>query len=324
MFFVCTQYSTNFAKKSMDSGRQKNSTYKSGLFYALAAYTAWGIFPLYWKMLKSVPAEQILAHRILWSLIFLAIILFILKNRTFISYLRTPRILLTLMLTGALVGGNWGVYIYAINHNHIVDASLGYYMNPLVNISLGVIFIKERLSRLQILAVVFALAGVIWLTFQLGRLPWISIFLAFSFALYGLFRKKANLDSMSGLLVETLLLSPIALIYLVFVNHQGIGAFGHQSALANFLLILGGPITAIPLLWFGKAATRIPLSTLGFIQYLSPSIQLLIGILIFQEPFNHTYFISFLLVWAGLTLFTINLVHEYRKNSRLLKQRLSA
>lgn len=297
--------------------QQNRDTYLSGLFYALACYATWGVFPLYWKMLSDVPAEQILAHRVIWSAVYLVAMLFVLRNRNFLLYLKRPKTLGLLLVTGLLIGGNWGVYIYAVNHNHIVESSLGYYINPLVNVLLGVIFLKERLGKLQIIAVAFALAGVTWLTFHLGRVPWISLFLAVSFALYGLFRKKANLESLPGLLIETLLLSPMALFYLWFVNQQGTGVFLHTSLFTNLLLILGGPVTAIPLFWFGKAATRIPLSTIGFIQYLSPTLQLMIGLLVFHEPFSPVYLASFALVWTGLVIYSVSLMHEYRKRRPL-------
>ena len=293
--------------------QQNRDTYLSGLFYALACYATWGVFPLYWKMLSNVPAEQILAHRVIWSAVYLVAMLLVLRNRNFLLYLKRPKTLGLLLITGLLIGGNWGVYIYAVNHNHIVESSLGYYINPLVNVLLGVIFLKECLGKLQLIAVAFALAGVTWLTFHLGRVPWISLFLAVSFALYGLFRKKANLESLPGLLIETLLLSPMALFYLWFVNQQGTGMFMHSSLFTTILLMLGGPVTAIPLFWFGKAATRIPLSTIGFIQYLSPTLQLIIGLLVFREPFSPMYLASFGLVWIGLVIYSVSLMREYRK-----------
>ena len=293
--------------------QQNHDTYVTGLFYALACYITWGLFPLYWKLLVHVPSQQILAHRIIWSVVFLIAMLLVLRNRNFLVYLKRPRTLGLLFITGTLVGGNWFVYIYAVNHDHIVEASLGYYINPLVNVLFGVLFLKERLGKLKLIAVAFALAGVAWLAFHIGRVPWISLFLAFSFALYALFRKKANLESLPGLLIETLLLSPMALYYLWFVNQQGSGVFLHASLLINFLLILGGPVTAIPLFWFGKAATRIPLSTIGFIQYLSPTLQLMLGVLVYREPFSPVYLASFMLVWTALVIYSVSLMREYRK-----------
>ena len=294
--------------KTMSLTVQQQKLYKSGLVYALISYGIWGVFPLYWKMLLHVPAQQILAHRIVWSMVFLFLMLIWRRDRIFIQYLSSPKILGTLVLSGAFIGINWFTYIYAVNSNHIVEASLGYYINPMVNVLLGVVFMKERLSRMQLIAVAFAFAGVAYLTFHYGRIPIISLILAFSFGIYGLIRKKANLQSMPGLMVETLLLAPVALWYLWHVNTLGTGAFGHDLNLSDILLILGGPVTALPLFWFGIAATRIPLSTLGFIQYLSPTIQLLIGIFVFSEPFDSAYMISFGLVWIGLGIYTYSVI----------------
>ncbi len=287
--------------------------YKSGLVYALMCYGAWGVFPAYWKLLRHVPPQQILAHRILWSMVFLLLILLWRRQSLFLEYLRTPKTLLILLLTSLLIGGNWYTYIWAVNNNHIVDSSLGYYINPIVNILLGVLFLKERLTKIQVWALGFAFAGVAYLTWHYGRLPVISLILAFSFGFYGLLRKKANLASMPGLMVETLLLTPVALWYLWHVNHLGSGSFLHSSATTDILLIVGGVVTALPLFWFGIAATRIPLSTLGFIQYLAPTMQLLIGVLMFDEPFNTAYIITFALVWTGLGIYSYALVKGMRK-----------
>ena len=296
---------------------QQQKLYKSGLVYALISYGIWGIFPLYWKMLLQVPPQQILAHRIVWSMAFLFLMLVWRRDRVFVQYLSSPKILGTLVLSGTFIGINWFTYIYAVNNNHIVEASLGYYINPMVNVLLGVVFMKERLSRIQMIAVAFAFAGVAYLTIHYGKIPVISIILAFSFGIYGLIRKKANLQSMPGLMVETLLLAPVALWYLWHINTLGIGAFGHYSRFYDTLLILGGPVTALPLFWFGIAATRIPLSTLGFIQYLSPTIQLLIGIFVFSEPFNTAYMVSFGMVWIGLGIYSYSIIQaiKQRKNT---------
>lgn len=308
----------------MSQNLQQQKLYKTGLLYALISYGIWGVFPLYWKMLLHVPPQQILAHRIVWSLLFLFLMLLWRRDKVFLQYLSSPVILGILIVTGALIGVNWYTYIYAVNNNHIVDSSLGYYINPMVNILLGVVFLKERLTRIQVIAVSFAFAGVAYLTFHHGRLPVISLILAFSFGLYGLLRKKANLKSMPGLMVETLLLSPVALWYLWHMNTLGTGVFAHSSVLSDVLLILGGPVTALPLFWFGIAATRIPLSTLGFIQYLAPTIQLLIGIFVFSEPFNVAFLISFGLVWIGLGIYTYSVIKGMReRNSIVQSQTLS-
>ncbi len=289
--------------------------FRSGLFYSILAYFIWGIFPLYWKMLTRVPAEQILAHRIVWSFILLSLVILITREKHFLEYLRNPKIMGILFTSGVLIALNWGTYIYAVNNDQIVEASLGYYINPVVNVILGLIFLKERLSRLQGLALFFGLAGLTYLTFNVGKIPLISLVLAVTFGLYALLRKQASLRSMPALTIETMVITPIALYYLWHVDQAGTGAFLHQGWKLDILLILAGPVTAIPLFLFGMAAPRVPLSTLGFIQYLSPSIQLLIGILIFHEKFNHVDLISFSLVWVGLGIYTFSILRQLKKNS---------
>ena len=291
---------------------QPNKSYQLGLFYAILSYFIWGVFPLYWKMLAQVPAEQILAHRILWSCILLAIASYLLRETSFRKYVRNPKILLILTATAILIAANWGIYIYAVNHNQIVEASLGYYINPIVNVLLGLVFLKERLNAMQILALGFALAGLTYLTIQAGRVPVISLLLATTFAFYALLRKKAGLKSMPGLLIETMILAPFALFYLWYANRVGTGVFLHHSGFYNLLLILAGPVTAIPLFLFGVAAPKVPLTTLGFIQYLSPSMQLLIGVLLFHEKFTHVNLVSFVLVWIGLGLYMYSVLKEFR------------
>jgi chloramphenicol-sensitive protein RarD len=294
----------------------KKESYAKGMIYALFCYILWGVFPIYWKMLKDVPAEQILAHRVIWSLLFLIGIILLIKNRSFLAYVKNRKIVVTLIATSLLIAVNWGVYIFAVNQGHIVEASLGYYINPIMSVLLGVLFMKERLTRPQIIALVFALAGVTWLTVHLGFIPWISLILALSFSLYGLLRKKINIESLPGLLIETIILAPIALVYLLYVDHHHTGVFMHHSGFTDFLLILGGPVTAIPLFLFGMAAIRIPLSSIGFIQYLSPTISLLIGLFIYKESFSTNYFISFCLVWIGLATYLYSIYRGYRENKR--------
>lgn len=295
------------------------SSYKKGLLFAVAAYFIWGIFPLYWKLLDQIPAVQILAHRIVWSFVFLAIIIMFSRDQSFRQYVQNKKVWWVLSLSAIFIACNWGIYIYAVNNEQIVEASLGYYINPIVNIALGIIFLKERLTRMQALAVAFALAGLAYLTIEMGRLPVISLLLALSFGIYALVRKKANLRSLPGLFIETLILVPVALAYLWFADRSGTGAFLHQSMLTNVLLILAGPVTAMPLFLFGIAATKIPLSTMGFIQYFSPTIQLLIGVVVFKETFTNANFISFALVWIGLAIYSYSIarqMHVRRKESK--------
>lgn len=294
----------------------EKESYAKGLFYGLFCYVLWGVFPIYWKLLKDVPAEQILAHRVIWSLLFLVGIILLIKNKTFLTYIKNKKIFWTLVVTSLLIAINWGVYIFAVNQGHIVEASLGYYINPIMSILLGVLFMKERLSRPQIIAVVFALAGVTWFVVSPGFVPWISLVLASSFSVYALLRKRINLESLPGLLIETIILAPIALWYLLYVDYHHTGAFLHHAALTDFLLIMGGPVTAIPLFMFGMAATRIPLSTIGFIQFLSPTISLLIGLFLYKESFSTNYFICFCMVWFGLATYIYSSYRGYRVKKR--------
>ena len=291
-------------------------SYKSGLVFAVTAYFIWGIFPLYWKMLDKVSAIEILAHRIVWSFLFLSLVVSASRNQNFFQYLKNKRAMLLLSTSAVLIAANWGIYIYAVNNHQIVEASLGYYINPIVNITLGVIFLKESLNRMQVWALFFAVAGLVFLTVEIGKLPVVSLLLAVTFGLYGLVRKKANLQSMPGLLIETMVLAPVAIIYLWMGHNSGSGAFLHQGILTSVLLILAGPVTAVPLFLFGIAATRIPLSTMGFIQYFSPTIQLLIGVLVFKEEFTQANLISFSLVWMGLALYSYSLVKQFRNRKR--------
>lgn len=287
--------------------------YAIGVFYAIICYLAWGMFPLYWKQLAHVDAIQVLSHRILWSFVFVGIILFFSKRRKYLIVLKQKWTWKWLSLTGVLIGTNWVVYIYAINNGHIVESSFGYYINPLMNVALGVIVLHERMPKIQIIAIGLAFLGIAVISIHLGRIPIISIVLAITFALYGLYRKIANIDSMTALLVETMVLLPFSLGWILFSQNNGTGAFGSDTK-TTFLLMIGGIITAVPLFWFGIAARKIPLSTIGFIQYLSPTIQLIIGILVYKETFSISHFIGFAFVWVALTLFSISIYQRYSKN----------
>ncbi len=280
--------------------------YAVGVFYAIICYLAWGMFPLFWKQLAHVDPVQVLAHRILWSFVFVGLIIFLTKRSNHLIVLKQRRTWLLLSLTGVLIGANWVVYIYAVNNGHIIESSFGYYINPLMNVILGVIALKERLPKLQIGALILAFIGILVISIHLGRVPIISLVLAITFALYGLFRKIAKIDSMTALLVETIVLTPFSLGWIFFSQANGTGAFGSNIS-TTLLLMLGGIVTAIPLFWFGKAAGKIPLSTIGFIQYLSPTAQLLLGIWVYKEQFSSSHFIGFGFVWAGLALFTVSI-----------------
>jgi len=291
------------------SSNHKKLSYNQGIVYALACYVAWGLFPIFWKSITGVPAVNVLAHRIVWSFVFLLIWVFFTNRETFISYVKQPKLLLRLGLAGFVISANWGIYIYAVASNHIVEAGLGYYINPLINVFLGYIFLKERLATMQKIAVVLALIGVAYFTISYGKFPWISLILATSFGLYGLLKKKANLESMPALTIETMMVFPFALAFLFYSAESNVPTpFFPSSAITSSLLILSGLITAIPLFWFGKSAQAIPLSTMGFIQYLSPTLQLLLGIFVYGETFGTEYLVCFAFVWAGLAFYTISIL----------------
>lgn len=269
----------------------------------LGAYAMWGVLPLYFKALAGVGATEIVAHRILWSLLFLgALATWWRKWRGIRTALATPRIALTLLLTAVLIGVNWLVYIYAVVSGHVLEGSLGYYLNPLVNVLLGVFLLKEKLSRLQKAAVLLAGGGVAILAVGAGGAIWISLTLAASFAVYGFLRKVAPVDSLEGLWIETLILAPIAFAWVMWLARTGDSAF-LDSRVTDLLLILGGAVTAIPLLLFTAAAKRLAYSTLGFLQYVAPSIQFLLAVLVFGEPLTTAHIVCFAAIWIALAIF---------------------
>ena len=289
------------------------SEHKKGVFYAIICYGTWGFFPLYWKLLQHVPPVEILCHRMFWSMVFMATLFGGIRRYPVRSHVRSARQYLLLLLTGALMAANWGIYIWAINNGHIVQSSLGYYINPLLNVLFGFLFLGERLNRWQCVSLLLAVAGVSYLTLDFGSFPLISILLALTFALYGLIRKKTEIDATSALTVETFYMSFPALAYLIITFVQGNNALSDFDWPTALLLAFGGVVTALPLLWFGKAAERIPLSTMGFIQYLSPSLQLLIGVSVFGEPFTTSHVICFSCIWIGLIIFSVDAVIRSRK-----------
>jgi len=276
-----------------------------GIWYGIGAYGLWGFFPIYWKFLNDVPALEILAHRMAWSLVFVGAILAYRQHWSWVKPAFTNRrILLTYIASACLLALNWFTYIWGVNANFIVETSLGYFINPLVNVVLGVLFLGERPRHGQWLAVAVALIGVGYLTWQYGRLPLIALTLAFSFGFYGLLRKTAALDSLEGLSLETAVLFLPALGYLLFLQSQGNAAFGHSNPVTTSLLAFAGIATAVPLLWFANAARRVTLTTLGILQYLAPTIQFLIGIFIYKEPFTIQFLIGFSLIWAALLIYS--------------------
>ena len=283
-----------------------------GFLYGWSAYFLWGLFPLYWKRLDHVPAMEILAHRMTWSLIFLLGLLIISRNLKWIRpAFQNRATFLTYFAAASLLAVNWGLYIWAVNNDFIVETSLGYFINPLVNVLLGRIFFGEKLRRWQFAAILLAAIGVIYLTVVYGRLPYIALVLAFSFGLYGLFKKRGTLDSLESLSFETALLFPFALAYLVYQQAIGVGSFGMVDGLTTTLLGLAGVATAVPLLLFAAGARRIPLTTMGLLQYTAPTIQFLLGVFVFDEPFSRTQLIGFLFIWGALVVYSAeSLLHR--------------
>ncbi|MDP2359421.1 MAG: EamA family transporter RarD [bacterium] len=280
------------------------SEHQRGVLCAVGAYLSWGLMPLFWKTLHAVPAPQLLAHRIVWSCVFLAILLALRHQAgTLLAAARRPGVLRSFSLAAGLISVNWLTYVWAVNAGHIVDTSLGYFINPLLNVVLGVLVLKERLRAAQWWPMGLAAVGVAWLTVSHGSPPWIALVLAFSFGLYSLVKKTSPLGSVQGMALETALLAPLALIWLIHLEVAGSGVLGRLDSASLMLVLATGPVTALPLLLFAAGARRISLSLVGLLQYLAPTIQFLIGVFIYHEPFSGRQLAGFSLVWAALLLF---------------------
>lgn len=277
----------------------------SGALYALLAFGIWGLYPLYLRELASVSSAEIVLHRSVWSLVFLLGVLAVLRRWAWLAALvRSPRQMLMPLASGLLLALNWLMYVYAVQSAQVVEASLGYFINPLISVCLGVVVLRERLQRVQWVAVAFAAAGVIWLTWHTGRLPWLGLALAVTFAVYGLLRKTSALGPLEGLTLETLLIAPLVLPWLVWITWSGTAALATGSPTLVFWLVMAGPLTALPLMMFAAAARRLKLATVGLFQYLSPSLQLAIGVAAFGEPFDGQRLAGFVLIWTGLAVYT--------------------
>jgi len=287
-----------------------------GNYMGSAAYLMWGFLALYWKLIIQVPANEILAHRIIWSLGFIVAILLYKKDWKWISIiLRKPRYMILYLASALLVSANWFTYIWAVNNGHTVDASLGYFINPLFSVFLGVVFLREKLIFPEKIAVVLALLGVIFLTVYYRSLPWVAIVLTLTFGLYGLIKKKGPLDGIQSIGLETAIIFLPTLYYLFYLESSSQASFLHSSLLTNILLICSGIVTATPLLLFGQAARKIPLSTLGFLQYLAPTLQFLLGIFVFREQFQLPKLIGFSIIWIALIIFSIARFSRHSKIS---------
>ena len=278
---------------------------KNGILYGIGAYALWGFFPIYWKLLHHIPAVQLISHSIGWSFIMLMSGILLTKQwKDFRSTInvRTIRIY---FIAALFIGINWLVYVWAVNAGYIVETSLGYYINPLLSMLMGVIFLRERLRLTQWIPVGLAAIGVSYLTFAYGRPPWIALLLAFSFATYGLIKKLAPLGSLYGLTLETGILFLPALAYLIFTEVNGTGAFLHDTTPVNILLVGAGVVTTVPLLMFASAAQRIPLTMIGVLQYIAPTMQFALGVFLYKEPFDHAHLIGFSVVWVALIIFWV-------------------
>jgi len=316
LIFAFFTISLLYKVRTIDLGCYMDRTIQ-GTLTSVSAFFLWGIFPIYWKALKHVPSMQILAHRVVWSLVFVLFLIFVQRQwknaKTIIS--DSPN-LPRLLVSPFLLAVNWLIYIWAVNTNQIVEASLGYFINPIVNVFLGMVFLKERLYRWQSLSVALAFAGVLLLTYRYGHVPWIAFSLAFTFGTYGLLRKTARAGSMVGLLYETAILAPLALFYLVYLDAQGSGVFGFFGLKTDLLLAGAGVITAVPLLLFAHGARRIQYSTVGFLQYLTPTGQLLIGVLLYREPFTGIHAVSFGFVWVSIIIYSVSSYKVYKRRSQ--------
>ena len=286
-----------------------------------AAYTMWGLFPLYWPLLEPAGAVEILAHRVAWSLVtMLALVLVVRRGAQLRTLLADPRKRSILTLGAVVIAVNWGTYIWGVNNGHVVETSLGYFINPLVTVLMGVVILEERLRRLQWVALGIAALAVVGLTVEYGRPPWVALVLAFSFGSYGLAKKKADAGAVESLTFETMVLAPVAVGYIAFLVASGSSEFGPNGAGHVALLVGTGVITAIPLICFGAAATRVSMTTLGLLQYLAPTIQFALGVLVYDEPMPALRWVGFGLVWLALVIFTVESVNHRRRQLRLVAE----
>jgi len=280
---------------------------KQGIIYAILAFVFWGLVPIYFKLISSVSPTEILVHRILWSVVFLSILIVATKQvSTLKKILKDKKKMKILFLTSILVSSNWLIFIWAISNDQITQASLGYYINPIVNVILGILFFAEKPTKFQKIAILFAIFAIVNEIISFGFIPLVSVSLALTFGFYGMLRKKISLPSVAGLYIETLLISPFAIVYFIYLVYTSTNMFIFPPNYISWLLICAGLITVIPLLWFNAAATRISLVKLGFLQYIGPTLAFLLGVFVYHEPFDEKKLITFAFIWIALIFFTID------------------
>lgn len=295
---------------------------RKGVLYAFIAYGIWGVFPIYWKLLEHVNSMEILVSRVIWSFVFTAIFIVLIRQRKLLiedlkSLWGQKKIFWSLIGASFVITCNWYLYIWAVNHGHVIDTSLGYYINPLLTVLCGVFFFKEKLSKGKLLAVLIALIGVLIMTVSYGSVPWISLLIAGSFAIYGMLKKKSTLEATRGLVIETLFILPFALVYYIYLMTTNSGSFLQVDWKTDLLLIVGGIVTAYPLVMFAKAAKALPQYLLGFIQYLTPTVVLILGVVLYHEPFTKIELISFSFIWLAIIVFSTSVMIESRKKNQI-------
>ncbi|WPK10988.1 EamA family transporter RarD [Lysinibacillus louembei] len=288
---------------------------RKGILYTFLSYAMWGFLPLFWKLLEHVNSMEVLVGRVIWSFIFTMLaILFIGQRKALfqdLHYLwQHKKQFISLIAASFMIAVNWYIFIYAVNSNQMLETSLGYYINPLFSVLFGVLFFKERLSRMQLFAVMIAFIGVMVMTLNYGRLPWIALCLALTFAIYGVLKKRIVLDALRGLTIETLFTLPIAIVVYAYLFQQGNASFLHDNWSTNLLLMASGIATAIPLICFAKGAQRIPLYLIGFLQYIAPTMMLIIGVILYKEPFTKVELLAFSIIWLALAIFSISTLRE--------------
>ncbi len=304
-------------QQGQDVGTGSPGLSLSGLGFALGAYGLWGFFPIFWKLLASVPALQLLAHRMVWSVFFVAVLLLVTRRWSWTKEVKKKPVLIAIYLGAAIfIAINWGLYIWSVNHGFVVETALGYFINPLINVLFGAFLLGEKARKAQWAAIGLAACGVVYLTLNYGQPPWIALTLAVTFALYGLLKKKATLPALEGLSLETALLSVPALGYLMYAEMEGVGAWSDADLWLKCMFAITGVATAVPLLLFAGAVKRLTLTTVGVIQYLAPTIQFLLGVFLYHEPFGVDKLIGFVLIWGGLLLYTMEGVRHAMKLRR--------